>query len=594
MTPGTTLEERAEHLLQTWGESLLSLQVREPIHGLHGGLLCPACARVHGRCLDAIRPFLSLARSTGEERWIRAAIDVFEWAEARVSTADGSWVNEIDGDWSGITVFSAITLGEALRHHADLLPPATAAAWRQRLAAAVGFIDHTFTLTTGNINYPASAPAALALGAQLCGRPEWLPRAHEFAQAVLERHVSPKGFVWGEGNKTGPSARGVFAVDLGYNIEETLPNLALYAELVGDNQILTMVADGYRAHLPFLLPDGGWDAGWATRQFKWTWWGSRTSDGCLPGLAAIAGRVPACAAALDAVLHGLEKSTHAGLLHPGLHHARRGFPVCCHHTFCHAKGLAALLDRPQPLPSTGPQPLEADGVSAYPDLGVTRLRHGPWRASFSTADIGYGGSYPPTGGSCTLLWHDAVGPLLTASMIDYQLIEPANMEAAHREADRYPLTPEIVLRHGASTWRSVRDTQATLTVDPDGAGVITRARLVDAELCNPPAGPVHAISHWRFTHNSMTLEVALQGPAGLEAEVSVPVIAAGDAAGVATTAGARIAVAGRSIDLAAEPSDNAEMPLDGRVFNHVPGFEAIPWRCRIRPDRPVRLRLTVI
>ena len=117
---------------------------------------------------------------------------------------------------------------------------------------------------------------------------------------------------------------------------------------------------------------------------------------------------------------------------------------------------------------------------------------------------------------------------------------------------------------------------------------------MDAELCDPPAGPVHVISHWRFTHNSVTLEVALQGPAGLEAEVSVPVIAAGDAPVVATAAGARIAVAGRSVDLAAEPSADAEMPLAGRVYNHVPGFEAIPWRCRMRPDRPVRLRLTVI
>ena len=597
--PGLTQEERAERLLLIWGESLLARQVREPIHGLHGALLCPACARVHGRCVDAILPFLRLARSTGEERWVRAAEDLFNWGEARMSAEDGSWFNELDSNWTATTVFGAIALGQALRHHADLLPPATAASWRKRLEAAVGFIDRTFTLATGNINYPASAPAALALGAQLCGRPDWLPRAREFAHGVLDRYVSPRGFLWGEGNKVGPSPRGVFAVDVGYNVDESLPNLALYAELTGDAKVLAAVTDGYRAHLPFLLPGGGWDTGWTTRHFKWMWWGSRTTDGSLTGLAMIAGPDPAFAAAVTVVLGGLERTTHDGLLHPGLHHALRGMPACIHHTFCYAKGLAVLLDQPALPPSDAASPPVEDGARSYPDLGITILRHGPWRATFSIADIGYidypaaRPLYAPSGGSCTLLWHDTVGPLFTASMIDYQLKEPSNMEAAHRLEDRYPLTPEIVMRRGASSWRTVRDTQATLTVDPDGAGVVALARLVDAELCDPPEGPFLATAHWRFTREAVTLDVELHGSAGLEAQLSVPVIAAGDAPVVATQAGARIAVAGRSVELEAEPSNDVELLLTARVFNHVPGVEAIPWRCTVRPGHRVRFSLTV-
>lgn len=596
-----TPEERAGRLLRAWGESLLSLQIREPIHSLQGALLCPACARVHGRCGDAIYPFMHLARSTGEERWVRAAEDLFNWAEARVSPGDGSWMNDLESGWWGTTVFGAIALGQALRYHNDLLPSATGAVWLKRLEAAVGFINRSFTLNTGNINYPASAPAALALGAQLCKRPEWLPRAQELAHAVLDRYVSPQGFIWGEGSRKGPSPRGVFAVDLGYNIDESLPNLALYAELTGDIRVLAAVADGYRMHLSFLLPDGGWDAGWSTRQFKWMWWGSRTSDGCLPGLVLMARRDPTCAAAVGTVLGGLENATHDGLLHPGYHHARRGMHACAHHTMCYAKGLAFLLDQPMPLPPHAAPPPVKDDARSYPDLGVTLLRQGPWRASFSVSDIGYNDHptgavrtlYPPCGGSCTLLWHDALGPLLSSSMIDYQLREPYNMEPAHREQDRYPLTPEAVMQRGTSSWRSVRDTQATLTVDHDGAGVITRARLLDEELRDPPEGAVLVISHWRFTREAATLEVELQGPAGVEAELSVPLIVSGDTPVTATKTGARITIAGKSVELSAEPPDSSKMPLIDRVYNHVPGFEAIPWRCVVRPGRPVRLNLTV-
>ena len=62
------------------------------------------------------------------------------------------------------------------------------------------------------------------------------------------------------------------------------------------------VATSLRAHLEFMLPDGAWDNSWGTRNYKWTYWGSRTSDGTVPGISFSR----ACAATPDAGTAGIE------------------------------------------------------------------------------------------------------------------------------------------------------------------------------------------------------------------------------------------------------------------------------------------------
>lgn len=76
-----------------------------------------------------------------------------------------------------------------------------------------------------------------------------------------------------------PYKNGCLPVDLGYNIEESLPNLAYYALMADNQELLAIVERSMNTHLEFMLPDGAWDNSWGTRSFKWTYWGGRTSDG---------------------------------------------------------------------------------------------------------------------------------------------------------------------------------------------------------------------------------------------------------------------------------------------------------------------------
>src|SRR5260370_21635460 len=69
-------------LLQSWCDGLIARQVlatHEP--PLYGGILCPACALIHGRCGDAVYPLLRMAPTTGDARYVPAATPGHEWSE---------------------------------------------------------------------------------------------------------------------------------------------------------------------------------------------------------------------------------------------------------------------------------------------------------------------------------------------------------------------------------------------------------------------------------------------------------------------------------------------------------------------------------
>lgn len=73
---------------------------------------------------------------------------------------------------------------------------------------------------------------------------------------------------------------------MGYNLEESLPLLIQFSVHAQDAQSLQFYAARMRDHLAFLLPDGAIDNSFGTRHNKWTYWGSRTSDGALEGAGA--------------------------------------------------------------------------------------------------------------------------------------------------------------------------------------------------------------------------------------------------------------------------------------------------------------------
>ncbi|WP_454759857.1 hypothetical protein [Caulobacter segnis] len=586
-----------ERLLKTWCDGLLARQVTGLAgQGANGGFLCPGCGMVHGRVADTVYPLLRMARTSGDARYVRAAKAAQVWSEHNVSRPDGSWVNDVFlNDWKGITVFRAIALSETLLHHGDLLDASTREAWRARLARAFDFLDGFMKIDTGNINYPISTAYAFSLGAEALGRDAYTAKARDFAQASLD-FFTPNGLLFGEGHpQRGRTAKGRPPVDLGYNVEESLPALAMYGLRTGDQALLDQVVTSLRAHMEFMLPDGGWDNSWGTRNFKWTWWGSRTSDGCHPAYRLLADRDPRFAEVSARNLALMAACTHDGLLYGGPHYRAAGYKPCIHHTFSHAKALAAVLDLAQPLATAPRAELPRDrpyGLKPIPEIGTHLASLGPWRATFTDYDFDYlapaGGGHA-SGGAISLLHHQALGPVLAASMTRYKAVEISNqqvpIDAAHQ-----PLTLRIEVAQGKDAFTSIADLSARLEVVERGDGVevaaFGRLKTPEGRELEPP---VDFSLAYRLTSKGLELSAKVTGLGSRTARLIAPVVASKGESAVRRDARAiAIAKPGGSILVASAGSD-----LDGdvgtRIFNLVPGLQAMALSIKLRDGQAASL-----
>jgi len=559
-------------LTATWAQTLLRLQVTDPSRGAdYGGIFCPTRKMVHGRVGDTIYPFMHMARRTGDHRYVDASVLLFRWMEDHVSQPDGSWLNEIRDSWKGTTVFTVIALCEALRYHGELMDPGFRRALEDRLMKAGDFIHTTVNIDYGNINYPLSASYALSLLGTLQDVPRYRERGRELTRQAMGFFSKTDALVFGEGTPYyQASPKGCFSIDLGYNVEETLPSLALYGLLNKDEELLELVVRSLQTHMEFLLPDGGWDNSWGTRNYKWTYWGSRTSDGCQPAYALLADRDARFARVAVRNTQLLRDCTHEGLLYGGPHYLSHGVPPSVHHSFCHSKALTTVLDHG--LPAVGGTAVAAKaalpreltyGSRKFTDIQTWLIAVGGWRGTVTAYDREYKAMHDghATGGALSMLWHERTGPLLCASMTNYQLVEAGNMQA---DADplSMPLTPRIEWVRDGVRHLSCADLTATVQVTGDDNRTVA---LVSGQEYR---------CEYVFTPKEVRISFACDAPG---ARVILPLISrTGEP--VEMTGDRRMVVRKASVAVGIEADRPiVRLPTTGeRMFNFVPGLEAVP------------------
>ncbi|ASZ12672.1 twin-arginine translocation signal domain-containing protein [Chitinophaga pendula] len=584
---GHPLTDLSTQLLQDWGSALLQLQVKTPsVKGVHGGILCPGCGVIHGRCGDAIYPFLYLADRTGDRRYVEAAIALYDWMEVMVSTADGAWLNEVTvSDWKGTTVFGTTALAESLLYFGHLLPAAIKTKWTARLRKAANYVYTTFTIQTGNINYPIAASYALCLAGKLLEHAPFIEKGRELAQQS-KAYFTANGLLYGEGRPTPErSAKGCYSVDLGYNVEESLPSLVQYALLMKDEELLQLVIRAMQAHAEFLLPDGGWDNSWGTRHYKWTWWGSRTSDGCHPAYGLLVERDPMFYQVVLSNTQLLRQCTHDKLLYGGPHYQQQGVLPCVAHTLAHSKALTTLLLHPPavPRPAALLPRAKTYGSKHFPEIATWLVSKGDFRATVTAYDVEYKmKAGHPSGGALSLLWHSKAGPLLTASMSRYQLQEGLNMQR-NDDPEDICLTPGFVWRSGKNIFRNILDLQGEVDVQQQADTLLfhTRARLVDEQ--QQPAD--HAICHvsYIFSEDSVTIQAKADHE---DAVFSIPLIASTtETVKQIDPLQLKIRKAHAVVQVTANVPLELPRGIEGRTFNFVPGMQALPVLCKGREIR---------
>lgn len=485
----TDFESSSFKLLKTWCDAMLRDQVNDKNDLVKdGSLYCNACNVVHGRCQESVYPFLYMADKTGERKYLDAAIKVMDWS-VNVDLPDGSWTNMIDPkSWPGTTVFGSIVLGEALHHHGHILPKELKEKWEKRLKKAIEYVYNKFDDNFSHINYRFTAIYALYFLGNYFNEEKYIVRSKEFADGIPSWLTEPNKIIFGEDKPNrGKSAKGLYPIDLGYNIEESLNGVVQYAILKKDEELLQLLTESMNGHLEFMLPDGAWDNSFGTRQNKWTYWGSRTTDGCQPAFSLMADRNPVFGTAAVLSTELLERCTVDGLLAGGLHYETQGEKPCMHHTFAHAKNLAFVLDNSESLKNvTKETPIPRainNGVKHFPELDVWLGARGPWRSTISSYDKVWKKKYSVagTGGALNVLWHDKVGPLFTARMAEYMEVEDYNQQP--QPGIDFCLTPRVERYVNDIWYTNIHDLKAKVkfTDDKDIINFEVEAALTNRE-----------------------------------------------------------------------------------------------------------------
>lgn len=471
---------QAEQLLTRWCEALLKYQVRTPDDPrVKGSLLCPACALQHGRVCDMVYPMCYLWTRTGRACFLESARDAVAWSRYNLCDRDGARLrNDFQNEWWGISVFSQCAVGKTLLVFGDRLPGDVKADWGNWFGRQSDFLMSALDLDgVFNVNYSAALCEAMALAWKLTGKDRYRDKAGEWMRK-LEPYMMRDGMLAGEMHPpTYVSPRGYRAVDIGYNAEESVPALYHAATLLGNRDFAAKVDRLARGVLEFVLPDGGIDNSMGSRLCKWTYYGSRTSDGALPMFAEMAKRgIPGAVRAIDRHLAVLERCTSSsGLLAGGLYYDAADEGACVHHSFTHAKSLVDLLlsGAPERAPSALLPRETAYGLREFPSFGTTLAAVGPWCSSFSLNETHHNRKGTMAGGgSLTLLWHRALGPVLAATMSEYSTVERENMQVQRRDSVTRSMTPRIE----RGKFSSVADPRATAEARMDGDVVRYAAR----------------------------------------------------------------------------------------------------------------------
>lgn len=580
-----------QELLKEWCDRLVSLQITEwNDKEFYGGIMCPSCGRIHGRCSDAMYPMMYMAKETGDSKYLDCARRLFAWS-SNMFRRDGCCYNDTNSNWRGITVFSEIQLGEALLAFGDLLDKEEYTVWKDRFQEMADYLYLHIEEIGGNINYPITCAYAMAVAAKLLKDKKYSQKGRTLAVFGAD-HITEDGLLYGEGKKReAVSPKGCRPVDLGYNVEESLPALLQYAVMEEDEEIYQKAKSALKTHLEFMLPDGAWDNSWGTRNNKWSYWGSRTSDGCQAGFGILAAEDAQCSEAFRRNTGLLRRCTKDGLLYGGPMFVSEEEPACVHHTFCHVKSLATFLHRKDTLqlPSSLPSDTR-DGLHYYPSVHVGLIGTGGWRATVSDYDVEYSERGHATGGAVTLLWHKDLGPVFAGTMGDYQLVEPNNMQLT-RNGEPKCQTPRISYQgEEGETYENINDLTAKVSYQEQPEQIRVQAEGV--LRTGKQEGTCKFQVQYEFAEDKVCWNVT---SCDHDAVFYLPVVS--ECTETVTADGNQLRIQranGKTLCIQADARILVETDsyYKGRMFNPVGGMQALDCRIRLKKGVPVSIQMT--
>ena len=513
------MADKYQRLLIEWCDALLCAEVKASGE-LFGSFRCDSCGFSHGRADNAVYPLSTCYVLTGEERYLVAAKDLLVFRK-KLEQPSGAMINDFTSPWQGITAFSAINLMKTLYYLGDKLPEDfTREVDDCARRAAIWVRDNLTVGFPAYINYYCAAALSNALYYVLYHDDVAKQRAKELMAYCLPLFTK-SGLLAGEGKPhDDKSPKGCYPIDVGYVAEESLPCLIHAAALLKDEEAASALAKHAKNLLDFMLPDGGWDNSFGVRNNKWSYYGSRTSDGCIGAFAALRARDPLFHEAAERTYTILKRCTHNGLLYGGPAYYESGQKPCVHHTFSHAAALADAIHEGIDTPKERlalPLEREVAGVKYYPEIDTYKIRMGGYLATLTAYDYAthnYGrGAAHAGGGTLSLLYKDGVGAIIAGSVYDYILTEPNNMQLPTGNVQHATLLLRAEYEKDGVKYATCLDKAPVVEVKRQGGFVTAtvQARFVDP-LSQRAESERTATFYYRFSDKGVTLTVkAVEG-----------------------------------------------------------------------------------
>lgn len=452
-------------LVKTWIDKLMEEQIVSKNMRYDGGILCPSCLHIHGRIIDLVYPLSYLGDVTGEKKYADSAEKIFDWGE-NLYCNNKSYYNDAQQTWNNTTIFFAQSLVSALSKHGKIFSEKTKLKWENRLREISDWMYNDFAVNDpANTNYHAACAAVMAMVSQYFHVEKYMDKAKAL-KAFCESFISADNFFFGEGNpREYITSKGCKSIDIGYSIEESVPALIEYARLASDQSFMKRMVKVAYNYLDFLLPDGGLDNSFGTRNFKWTYWGSRTSDGFYNAFTYLSAQDPVFLEAVYLNLKQLDKCTVNGYLYGGPDYACHGEEPCIHHAFTHAKAITACLDmEDKDYVSTE---LHAKSKTAvfYPSLNTYKLNSNHIQTTITGFDYNYtnfeGGHI--SGGAMSLLWHDGYGAVIASGISDTTDREPLNIQLSLKTNEIATGAAKFLFMTDNRTYSNIYDTGASIS-----------------------------------------------------------------------------------------------------------------------------------
>jgi hypothetical protein len=299
--------------------------------------------------------------------------------------------------------------------------------------------------------------------------------------------------------------------------------------------------------------------------------------------------------------------THNNLLYGGPDYFAHGDQPCIHHTFTHAKSLATVLDSSAPTSAPSPRLSiprdEPYTIKSFPEIATDLVSLGPWRATVTGYDFEYiervqsggggasGGGHA-SGGALSLLYHQQLGPLLTASMTEYQMIEISNQQV-HLDKPHTCLTPRIE-RTFKQTYTSLSDFEAELTANagPQQITFEAKGRLLTASHQPVPNFKTNYHLTYTLTESSVEITASVESAVSAPTQFILPVISPStEAINQPDPKTIRITKPNGTLTVTTNAPQGFNPIPKERTFNLVPGFEAVPLTISIEPGQKLQIRL---